>query len=181
MLFPLTASAFEFSTGAAAAAGVEARYLFLYDKRLVDFCLALPSQYKLSQGWTRFILRKAMEGQPPSSVQWGETRSISDLISLSGCSTATGALLDAVLEETISTGVGRYFDMDTVRAAYRKLAVDETARAGAEGQLVGGPRSLASGCVTGEVALVPPRGPQADPMSPARPSRALGPGKVATP
>jgi len=30
-----------------------------YDKRLVEFCLALPPEQKLRDGWSRFILRRA--------------------------------------------------------------------------------------------------------------------------
>jgi len=53
----------------AAAAGVEARFPF-FDKRLVEFCLALPLEQKINNGWTRFILRNAMENILPKEIQW---------------------------------------------------------------------------------------------------------------
>jgi asparagine synthase (glutamine-hydrolysing) len=36
----------------------------------VEFCLALPPEQKLHQGWTRSILRRAMNGILPPEVQW---------------------------------------------------------------------------------------------------------------
>lgn len=66
---PLVSHAFETLNKLAAASGVEARFPF-WDRRLVEFCLALPSEEKLSQGWSRHILRRAMEGILPREVQW---------------------------------------------------------------------------------------------------------------
>ena len=54
---------------AAAAFNVELRYPFL-DARLAEFCLALPADQKLSEGWTRIVVRRAMEGILPESVRW---------------------------------------------------------------------------------------------------------------
>lgn len=48
---------------------VEARYPF-FDRRLMEFCLALPPEQKLDQGWSRAILRYAMTDILPPSVQW---------------------------------------------------------------------------------------------------------------
>lgn len=53
----------------ASAFGIEARFPF-WDKRLVEFCLALPTEQKIQNGWTRFILRNAMAGILPKSIQW---------------------------------------------------------------------------------------------------------------
>ncbi|NJN24072.1 MAG: hypothetical protein HC810_06350 [Acaryochloridaceae cyanobacterium RL_2_7] len=46
----------------------------LMDKRLVEFCLALPPEQKLRQGWTRLILRKSMDQRLPTSIQWRESK-----------------------------------------------------------------------------------------------------------
>nr|WP_319374713.1 lasso peptide isopeptide bond-forming cyclase [uncultured Methanobacterium sp.] len=53
----------------AAAASLEARYPF-FDRRLVEFCLALPIEQKINNGWSRIILRRAMENILPEEVQW---------------------------------------------------------------------------------------------------------------
>jgi asparagine synthase (glutamine-hydrolysing) len=63
------ARAFEVLDKSAAPWGVELSFPF-WDKRLVEFCLALPADQKLRWGWTRSILRRAMEGVIPRSIQW---------------------------------------------------------------------------------------------------------------
>ena len=59
----------EVADRAAAAFSVEPRYPF-FDVRLAEFCLAIPAQQKLSQGWTRMVMRRAMAGFLPPEVQW---------------------------------------------------------------------------------------------------------------
>lgn len=66
---PLQSLALEELSKAAAASGVEARYP-LWDKRLVELCLSMPPEQKLRAGWTRSILRRALEGVLPRQVQW---------------------------------------------------------------------------------------------------------------
>lgn len=51
------------------AFSIEERCPF-WDKRLVEFCLALPAKQKLRNGWTRYILRQSMEGILPDEVRW---------------------------------------------------------------------------------------------------------------
>lgn len=53
----------------AAAFGIESRHPFM-DKRLIEFCLALPATQKLNQGWSRIVLRRAMNGILPTKIQW---------------------------------------------------------------------------------------------------------------
>lgn len=52
-----------------AAFGVDLRFPF-WDKRLVELCLSLPANQKLDDGWTRVVMRRAMEGILPTEVQW---------------------------------------------------------------------------------------------------------------
>lgn len=51
------------------AFGIETRCPFL-DRRLVEYSLAIPTEQKLAEGWTRLVLRKAMEGILPPEIQW---------------------------------------------------------------------------------------------------------------
>ena len=53
----------------AATFALEQRYPF-FDRRFMEFCLALPFEQKLRQGWTRAIFRRAMEKVLPPKVQW---------------------------------------------------------------------------------------------------------------
>lgn len=59
----------ELADKGASGFSLEARYPF-YDRRLMEFCLALPPEQKLNQGWTRIILRRAMTDILPPEVQW---------------------------------------------------------------------------------------------------------------
>ncbi|MDJ0736677.1 MAG: lasso peptide isopeptide bond-forming cyclase [Nostocaceae cyanobacterium] len=59
----------EIADKASARCSLEARYPF-FDRRLMEFCLALPPEQKFRQGWTRAILRFAMEDILPPKVQW---------------------------------------------------------------------------------------------------------------
>jgi asparagine synthase (glutamine-hydrolysing) len=65
----LYAHTLEMADKASAAFGVEARYPF-FDRRLIEFCLALPATQKLSNGWNRAVFRRAMEGILPAEIQW---------------------------------------------------------------------------------------------------------------
>ena len=49
--------------------GREVRLPFLNHK-LVEFLFSLPSNFKIREGWTKRILRKAMENELPSSIAW---------------------------------------------------------------------------------------------------------------
>ena len=40
------------------------------DRRLVEFCLSLPPEQSLRQGWTRSILRRALDDVLPEQVAW---------------------------------------------------------------------------------------------------------------
>lgn len=50
-----------------AAFGIETRSPFM-DKRLIEFCLSLPPEQKLRQGWTRYVMRQAMKTTLPSEI-----------------------------------------------------------------------------------------------------------------
>ncbi|MDM9379608.1 lasso peptide isopeptide bond-forming cyclase [Chlorogloeopsis sp. ULAP01] len=54
---------------AAAEFGIELRFPF-WDKRLVEFCLSVPGEQKIHQGWTRMVMRRGMAGILPQEVQW---------------------------------------------------------------------------------------------------------------
>jgi asparagine synthase (glutamine-hydrolysing) len=53
----------------AAAHGVEARHP-LFDRRLVEFCLAIPWQQHFLNGWTKPLMRRAMKGIIPDAIRW---------------------------------------------------------------------------------------------------------------
>lgn len=66
---PMLQHIMEVTDSMGSAFGIETRCPFL-DRRLIEFSLAIPVEQKLAQGWTRLILRRAMEGILPPEVQW---------------------------------------------------------------------------------------------------------------
>lgn len=60
---------FEVEDLLAARFHVEYRHPF-YDRRLIEFCLAIPIELKRRKGWDRYIMRKAMENILPPKIQW---------------------------------------------------------------------------------------------------------------
>ena len=52
-----------------AAFSIDVRYPFC-DRELIEFSLAIPPEQKLRNGWSRYIMRKAMQGILPEKVQW---------------------------------------------------------------------------------------------------------------
>lgn len=59
----------EIADKCAASFGVEPRYPF-FDRRLIDFCVAVPDVEKLAGGWPRLVFRRAMAGILPPDVRW---------------------------------------------------------------------------------------------------------------
>ncbi|MEK9135866.1 MAG: asparagine synthase-related protein, partial [Bacteroidota bacterium] len=65
-IYPL---AFEMIDRTGALFNIEPRHPF-FDKRLVEFCLAMPPEQKIRGGWTRFVARRALENIVPDEVRW---------------------------------------------------------------------------------------------------------------
>ncbi|RWP87882.1 MAG: lasso peptide isopeptide bond-forming cyclase [Mesorhizobium sp.] len=111
--------AFEVLDKAAANFGVEPRYPF-WDKPLVEFCLALPGEEKLSHGFGRYVLRRAMQGVLPEAVQWRR-----DKIDFTA-NLVNGMLRNHrdLLEQLLVSDAGRiapYVNLPQVSAAYARL------------------------------------------------------------
>lgn len=48
---------------------IETRLPFL-DYRLVEFAISIAAKHKIHQGWSKYILRKAMEDELPAEITW---------------------------------------------------------------------------------------------------------------
>jgi asparagine synthetase B (glutamine-hydrolysing) len=57
----------------AARIGIEPRDPFL-DVRVIEHCLTLPVELMVRSGWTKFILRDAMENRLPDVIRWRKGR-----------------------------------------------------------------------------------------------------------
>lgn len=109
---------FEMADTGAAACGIEARHPFS-DRRLIEFCLAMPAEQKLRQGWNRVVLRRAMENILPEEIQWRGSKS-------SNSAAFTQLLLNFEVErldEMIMNGqehLGPYVDTGVLRERYQR-------------------------------------------------------------
>jgi asparagine synthase (glutamine-hydrolysing) len=102
----------------AAAFSIEARHPFM-DKRLIEFCLSLPPEQKFHQGWSRYIMRRAMEKILPQQVQWRYGKS--DLSSSFGYGLLqhNRGLLEEVLQNELES-ITHYVDTNAVRRIYQE-------------------------------------------------------------
>ncbi len=51
------------------AFSIEARVPFI-EHRLIEFVMKVPAVYKIHRGWSKYLLRNAMEGLLPKDIQW---------------------------------------------------------------------------------------------------------------
>jgi asparagine synthase (glutamine-hydrolysing) len=119
---PLWPCALELADKAAAACSVEFRYPF-FDRRLMEFCLSLPSAQKLSRGWTRVVLRRAMQGILPEKVQWRLRKaSLAPNFRRKMLEYDRGVLESVILNEPEQ--IEEFVDVPALQAAYERYAAD---------------------------------------------------------
>jgi len=110
--------AFELVDKASMAFSIESRHPFS-DRRLVEFCLALPASQKLQQGWVRMIVRRALHDTLPEEIVWRGGKTVN-----SPAVTAGLLKYDApLLEETIMKNpepLEEFVDIGALRATYRR-------------------------------------------------------------
>jgi asparagine synthase (glutamine-hydrolysing) len=109
---------------AAAADAIELRHPFL-DKRVIEFCLALPASQKLQHGWVRMILRRALEGVLPETGHWrGGKATLTP-----NFSHALKAFGGATLKREISDpdGLQRYVSRSAIQHTYDRYMKDDRA------------------------------------------------------
>jgi asparagine synthase (glutamine-hydrolysing) len=100
----------------AAPFAVEPRHPF-FDKRLVEFSLALPLAQKLQQGWPRFILRQAMKNVLPDEIRWRLTKGNLSANFILGLLNKEQATLEDVLFGN-SLAIEKYISIPVLQQAY---------------------------------------------------------------
>jgi asparagine synthase (glutamine-hydrolysing) len=119
--FPVYANALELADKASAAFGAEVRYPF-FDRRLMELCVSLPAEQKLGQGWSRLILRRAMAGYLPGSVQWRPSKgNLSSNFYRKLLERDRDVLDDAILHN--ASELEPYVDLSSIRKAYESYKV----------------------------------------------------------
>lgn len=101
--------------------GLEIRLPFT-DKRLVEFCLAIPAQQKLSDGWPRMIVRRGMRDVLPEAIRWRNNKA-------NMSSNFAGGLLDfdqAKMKDILfqdSDMLDTYINLPKLQEIYRRFVV----------------------------------------------------------
>jgi asparagine synthase (glutamine-hydrolysing) len=72
---PIMAFYLEVHDKLAAAHGLDHRHPY-FDRRLIEFCLALPPEQRLHDGWDRVIQRRAFEGLVPEEIRARQSKSV---------------------------------------------------------------------------------------------------------
>lgn len=103
----------------AASQHIEIRHPFM-DQRLIEFCLALPSDQKLNKGWGRGILRNAMQGILPPEIQWRTDKCDFTPHLRQGMLHHHRALMEEVIIRD-NVGLDRYVDMQKARELFREF------------------------------------------------------------
>jgi asparagine synthase (glutamine-hydrolysing) len=107
----------------AAGFGIEVRYPF-FDRRLVEFCIAIPPEQKLDDGWNRLILRRGMEGILPPAVQWRVHKGNLGFNFVTGMREIEAPKLEGTLFGDPSV-LEDFVDMDVLRSTYRRFLAPE--------------------------------------------------------
>ncbi len=115
---PVHTNYLEVESRVSAAVGIEPRSPF-FDRRLMEFCLSLPAAQKIGGGWTRLILRRAMEGLLPPSIQWRADKANLTANFTRGLARYDGARLANLL--AAPEPLAAYVDLAVLRTAYERF------------------------------------------------------------
>jgi asparagine synthase (glutamine-hydrolysing) len=118
---PMLADGLEVLDRSTAMHRVELRYPF-FDRRLAEYCLALPADQKLADGYSRVVARRAMVGVVPEMVRWRAGKGQPGLHIISALRRSRAVLDDLVLQDR---GVlVPYVNMDVLRGMYADFVAE---------------------------------------------------------
>jgi asparagine synthase (glutamine-hydrolysing) len=115
---PLVSYAFELDTIISRTFGLDARHPFA-DRRLVELCYALPPQQKLTDGWTRYVVRNALDGVMPDAIRWRGGKAVNSAAVTKGMRVKDGKCLDAIIYGEMSS-LADYINVTELRSTYRR-------------------------------------------------------------
>lgn len=111
------AAILETLAAAAGATGVDVRDPFL-DRRLMEFCLALPAPQKIRQGRTRIVARHALGALLPREIRDRPGKAPIDLMLGSALAAYGRERLDRLMAEAVGV-LAPYVPVDSIRRAHR--------------------------------------------------------------
>jgi asparagine synthase (glutamine-hydrolysing) len=110
--------AFEFADKASMAFSIDSRHPFA-DRRLIDFCVALPPEQKLQQGWVRMILRRALEGVVPENIRWRGGKTSNSAAVTAGILRFGGTVLEELLVRNPDS-LRRFVDTQKLKETFQR-------------------------------------------------------------
>jgi asparagine synthase (glutamine-hydrolysing) len=118
---PMLAEGLELLDRAMAVSGAEGRYPF-FDRRLAEYCLSLPADQKLADGYSRIVARRAMEGVLPPAVQWRAGKGKPGLHIIPSLRARRERLDDLFVGDP--SALAPYVNLPVLRAAYDRFLSD---------------------------------------------------------
>jgi asparagine synthase (glutamine-hydrolysing) len=112
---PLVADGVEVADRMMSRHGSEARYPF-FDRRLAEFCVSLPGDQKLADGYSRIVARRAMAGIVPEAVRWRTSKGRPGLHFISAIRRERGRLDDLFVRDP--SALEPYVDVESLRRQY---------------------------------------------------------------
>jgi asparagine synthase (glutamine-hydrolysing) len=120
---PMLTEGLELLDRTMAVSGAEGRYPF-FDRRLAEYCLSLPADQKLADGYSRIVARRAMEGVLPPAIQWRAGKGKPGLHIIPALR-AQRAMLDDLFVRDPSA-LAPYVDLTVLRRAYSDFISDRS-------------------------------------------------------
>ena len=117
--------AFETNNKICSAFSVDDAHPF-FDRRLVEFCLGVPSEQKLTQGYARMIMRRGMAGILPEKVRWRTSKGDYSHTFSYGLLTHDRKILEQAIVRD-SHLIDRYVDTGKLRRIYDRFLVEKSA------------------------------------------------------
>ncbi len=108
----------------ASSFSIELRHPF-FDRRVVEFSLALPPQQKLHDGWSRRIMRQAMNGILPKEVQWRIQKTNFTPNFVHGLLTYESENIEKLMLEDINM-IDAYVDVAALREIFRQFKIKKS-------------------------------------------------------
>jgi asparagine synthase (glutamine-hydrolysing) len=112
---PMLADGLELLDRTMAMHGVEGRYPF-FDRRLAEYCLSLPADQKLADGYSRIVARRAMAGIVPDVVRWRAGKGLPGVHVIPALRRSRAILDDLFVRDP--SVLAPYLDIDVLRTLY---------------------------------------------------------------
>ncbi|HEV7426999.1 MAG TPA: asparagine synthase-related protein [Thermoanaerobaculia bacterium] len=113
---PMMAEGLELFDRVMALSRTEGRYPF-FDRKLVEYCVSLPSDQKLAGGYSRVVARRAMHGIVPDAIRWRAGKGKPGLHVVPALRASRDRLDDILLRDP--SVLAPYVDVDVVRGIAR--------------------------------------------------------------